>query len=151
MPEMESNPVPHVTEKAASFESVGVDWPGPDASTCTWFALPASVDAPIVMEPEIWDNPVAGIMAVTVPVISREPFRVFQNQYWKGKLGVPVTIPDSRSVTGHRAFAWVAPAMASCALVVACAAADEPKISATTRLLAKSLRKIGSSVIRDFE
>jgi hypothetical protein len=64
-----------------------------------------SVDTPIVMEPEIWANPVAGIMAVTEPLISREPFRVFKNQYWKGRLGVPVTIPDSRSVTGHRAFA----------------------------------------------
>jgi hypothetical protein len=35
MPGMESNPVPHVTEKAASFEGVGAGWPGWDASTCT--------------------------------------------------------------------------------------------------------------------
>ncbi len=92
-------------EKAASFESAGVDSPSPNAATCTKFAFVALVEPPITSESATFATPVAGIVALTLSRVTRTPSTTVTNQYSKGTLGAPPTNPTNGNVTGQRACA----------------------------------------------
>jgi hypothetical protein len=101
MAELEKIEAPQVMEKTASFESVGVDSPSPNAATCTELAFVALVELPITMESATFATPVAGIVALTFPRVTRTPSTTVTNQYSKGMLGAPPTTALNGNVTGH--------------------------------------------------